>query len=170
MKGILRGFLLLIPIGLCVFFIAIPYDVIIIPIFWGFILAFLIWLFIKNIINSVSNDSKNKTAETSSENFGAEYKNNNQVLNSNKESIKELKDNGIISEEEYRKKIKIIEEKEKKNEIDTYIKQKSKTQIAKLKELYDSGILNEQEFNLKKEKVKNKYRKEIETILNKDLD
>lgn len=167
MKSIVRAILLLIPIGLSVLFLTMPFDNFIFYILFGGILLYLIWLFIDNLITPFNINIK-KNNNQSDESQELKYKDKIQSIKNNRSSIEDLRNKGVLSEEEYIEKIKIIEANERENKINEYIKQKSQPQVEKLRDLYNANILTKQEFNLKKNQITEKYRKEIENILDNE--
>lgn len=167
MKSIVRAILLLIPIGLSVLFLTMPFDNFIFYILFGGILLYLIWLFIDNLITPFNINIK-KNNNQSDESQELKYKDKIQSIKNNRSSIEDLRNKGVLSEEEYIEKIRIIEANERENKINEYIKQKSQPQVEKLRDLYNANILTKQEFNLKKNQITEKYRKEIENILDNE--
>ena len=73
-------------------------------------------------------------------------------LDSTIENLKDLKEKGILSEEEYKQKIQKIESEKAEQDL------KSSTEYKQLKSLLDSGVLTKDEFedkiNLLKQKEK----------------
>ena len=167
MKSIVRAILLLIPIGLCVLFLTLPFDNFIFYILPGGILLYLIWLFIDNLITAFNINLK-KNNNKSGESQELKYKDKIESIKNNRSSIEDLRNKGVLSEEEFIEKIRIIEANERENKIKEYITQKSQPQIEKLRDLYNANILTEQEFKLKKNQITEKYRKEIENILDNE--
>lgn len=70
-------------------------------------------------------------------------------------SLKELKDNGILTEEEYNQKIKNLENLKLESQL------KLSGDYKKLKSLFDDGILTKEEFEFKIDMLKNKLNTDI---------
>lgn len=99
--------------------------------------------------NTVEKIQERKTEET------------NTKLNSSISDLKELKQKGLISEQEYKTKVERIEaEKEEQN-------LKNSTEYKQLKSLFENGVLTKEEFESKVELLKNQLYKE--KIVNKDF-
>jgi uncharacterized membrane protein len=92
--------------------------------------------------NYIENNSVEKVNQRKTE-----QKTNN--LNSQVESLKDLKEKGILSEEEYKSKVEKIEAEKAKQDL------KNSTEYKQLKDLFDLGVLTKDEFENKVNKLKN---------------
>lgn len=86
--------------------------------------------------NYIENNSVEKVTERK-----IEQKTN--TLNSQAESLKDLKEKGILTEEEYSQKVNRIEQEKKEENL------KNSQEYKQLKSLFDSGVLTKEEFESK---------------------
>ena len=88
----------------------------------------------------------------------AERKNENKIntLNSQVESLKNLKEKGILTNEEYNQKVEKIEAEKAEQDL------KNSTEYKQLKSLLDSGVLTKEEFESKIVKINNIINKQLE--------
>mgnify|MGYP003607722663 CR=1 FL=1 len=88
----------------------------------------------------------------------AEIKNENKIntLNSQVESLKDLKEKGILTNEEYNQKVEKIEAEKAEQDL------KNSTEYKQLKSLLDSGVLTKEEFESKIVKINNIINKQLE--------
>ena len=88
----------------------------------------------------------------------AERKNENKIntLNSQVESLKDLKEKGILTSEEYNQKVEKIEAEKAEQDL------KNSTEYKQLKSLFDSGVLTKEEFESKIVKINNIINKQLE--------
>ena len=88
----------------------------------------------------------------------AEIKNENKIntLNSQVESLKDLKEKGILTNEEYNQKVEKIEAEKAEQDL------KNSTEYKQLKSLFDSGVLTKEEFESKIVKINNIINKQLE--------
>ena len=93
----------------------------------------------------------------------AEIKNENKIntLNSQVESLKDLKEKGILTSEEYNQKVEKIEAEKAEQDL------KNSTEYKQLKSLLDSGVLTKEEFESKIVKINTIINKQSE---NKTID
>jgi len=70
-------------------------------------------------------------------------------LDSTIENLKDLKEKGILSEEEYKQKTQKLESEKAEQDL------KNSTEYKQLKSLLDSGVLTKEEFEVKTERLKN---------------
>jgi hypothetical protein len=73
--------------------------------------------------------------------------------------LNELKAKGILTSEEYDKKVLQMEENKKNAGLNEMLKEKTDSLIKPLIELKDSGLLSDEEFNLKKNEILEKEKK-----------
>lgn len=92
--------------------------------------------------NYIENNSVEKVNQRKTE-----QKTNN--LNSQVESLKDLKQKGILTDEEYLQKIEKLEAEKAKQDL------KNSTEYKQLKDLFDLGVLTKVEFENKINKLKN---------------
>ena len=87
-----------------------------------------------------------------------EIKNENKIntLNSQVESLKDLKEKGILTSEEYNQKVEKIEAEKAEQDL------KNSTEYKQLKSLLDSGVLTKEEFESKIVKINNIINKQLE--------
>lgn len=108
--------------------------------------------------NYIENNSFEKITERK-----IEQKTN--TLNSQVESLKDLKEKGILTEEEYSQKISRIEQEKKEENL------KNSQEYKQLKSLFDSGVLTKEEFDTKHQLLQNVPQKELPTeIINETID
>ena len=89
-----------------------------------------------------------------------EIKNENKIntLNSQVESLKDLKEKGILTSEEYNQKVEKLEAEKAEQDL------KNSIEYSQLKSLLDSGVLTKEEFENKIEFINNKNKMLIESI------
>jgi hypothetical protein len=89
-----------------------------------------------------------------------ERKNENKIntLNSQVENLKDLKEKGILTNEEYNQKVEKLEAEKAEHNL------KNSTEYKQLKSLLDSGVLTKEEFESKVEFIINKNKILIESI------
>ena len=90
----------------------------------------------------------------------AERKNENKIntLNSQVKSLKDLKEKGILTSEEYNQKVEKLEAEKAEQDL------KNSIEYSQLKSLLDSGVLTKEEFENKIEFINNKNKMLIESI------
>lgn len=88
----------------------------------------------------------------------AERKNENKIntLNSQVESLKDLKEKGILTNEEYNQKVEKLEAEKAEQDL------KNSTEYRQLKSLLDLGVLTKEEFESKIVKINNIINKQLE--------
>ena len=88
----------------------------------------------------------------------AEIKNENKIntLNSQVESLKDLKEKGILTNKEYNQKVEKLEAEKAEQDL------KNSTEYKQLKSLFDSGVLTKEEFESKIVKINNIKNKQLE--------
>ena len=99
--------------------------------------------------NFIENNSVEKTTERKIEN-------KINTLNSQVESLKDLKEKGILTNEEYNQKVEKIEAEKAEQDL------KNSTEYKQLKSLFDSGVLTKEEFESKIVKINNIINKQLE--------
>ena len=99
--------------------------------------------------NYIENNSVEKIAERRNEN-------KINTLNSQVESLKNLKEKGILTSEEYNQKVEKLEAEKAEQEL------KNSTEYKQLKSLLDSGVLTKEEFESKIVKINNIINKQLE--------
>ena len=99
--------------------------------------------------NYIENNSVEKIAERRNEN-------KINTLNSQVESLKDLKEKGILTNEEYNQKVEKIEAEKAEQDL------KNSTEYKQLKSLFDSGVLTKEEFESKIVKINNIINKQLE--------
>ena len=99
--------------------------------------------------NYIENNSVEKIAERRNEN-------KINTLNSQVESLKDLKEKGILTNEEYNQKVEKIEAEKAEQDL------KNSTEYKQLKSLLDSGVLTKEEFESKIVKINNIINKQLE--------
>jgi len=111
------------------------------------IIAICIWL----IYSGAKVDSKARVIKSSSKN----------VTNSTfdkSSSLKDLKEKGLLTEQEYKEKLVKVENENAKTQI------KETSEYQQLKDLLDNEVLTKEEFKFKIEKLKSVLRKERESL------
>ena len=98
--------------------------------------------------NFIENNSVEKTTERKIEN-------KINTLNSQVESLKDLKEKGILTSEEYNQKVEKLEAEKAEQDL------KNSTEYKQLKSLLDSGVLTKEEFENKINLLKGFSDKEI---------
>jgi hypothetical protein len=118
--------------------------------FWGI----LMWL-----INYIKKFKSNREQKTILEKVKSENRIKNEI-EEKKEKLKDLKNNNILSEKEFEKKL------EKVNDEELSINLKSNSDYLKLLELYNSGIFDKTEFDEKVKVIKSKINNKRNIINN----
>ena len=99
--------------------------------------------------NYIENNSVEKVAERRNEN-------KINTLNSQVESLKNLKEKGILTNEDYNQKVEKIEAEKAEQDL------KNSTEYRQLKSLLDLGVLTKEEFESKIVKINNIINKQLE--------
>lgn len=112
---------------------------------YAVIIAICIWL----VYSGTKDDSKTKVPNRNNKNVA-------HPISDKSSTLKELKDKGILTEQEYEEKLKKLVEDDLEKSLENY------NEYKQLKSLYNDGILTKDEFENKVEFLKNKLRSDKE--------